>query len=35
VVQQYGMLIGHVTGLALGVVDVIWFRGDGHPVNRL
>lgn len=30
-----GMLIGHLMGLALGIiVDVIWFHGEGHPVNR-
>ena len=30
-----GMLVGHLAGLALGVVvDVVWFHGDGHPLNR-
>ncbi|MCZ6632857.1 MAG: hypothetical protein O7G87_05585, partial [bacterium] len=30
-----GMLTGHLVGIGLGVlVDVIWFHGDGHPLNR-
>ena len=30
-----GMLIGHLVGIGLGVlVDVIWFNGNGHRLNR-
>ena len=30
-----GMLIGHLVGIGLGVlVDVIWFNGNGHKLNR-
>jgi len=29
-----GMLMGYLAGVGLGVVvDVIWFNGDGHPLN--
>ena len=30
-----GMLTGHLAGIALGlVVDIIWFPGNGHQLNR-